>query len=530
MKTLGRIAVSLLFILLIGLLRDTIQAQPLEHPIQDPVLVEEDPAYSLNGKASNGNDETPGEWYAGDTPTNLIADAPVLLFVPGLNNAAQIFWEDNDMYQTALEAGYQTAFIQLHDAGGASADMWDNGQLLAEKIEEIAAHFSNKPITIIAYSKGGVDAQTALTYYGAGQYVENVITLSSPHHGSQLADLADSSWAGWLADLIGAQGEGTSAMETGYMAYFRSITDAEPTASAHDYYTIGGTNLGSMFSSTWFGGMYLNSYGDNDGVVTTSSSQLPVGQLLEIGNWNHTTVRSGATFSIFEDVITGNSLSRLTQNTPIYEEAIEAKEARNQWVTGGELENGTEEKVSLFVDETIKQASLQLLTAEPLSSIELTNPSGKTVQVKPKVTENKEGYFINAITHHFTLEDLQVGKWELRLKSAQANAYLLIADYDEKAFVTVSAENLAETSHIPFAVTTDPTLVKPETVKATYYMKESGAAPELVTTYENKTSLSQTIPLQKKNQSYVITTEVEGTTKQGNTFKRTFINSVYRAD
>lgn len=168
MKTLGRITVSLLFILLIGLLRDTIQAQPLEQPIPDPVLVEEGGAYSLNGKASNGNDEIPGEWYAGDTPTNLIADAPVLLFVPGLNNVAQIFWEDNDMYQTALEAGYQTAFIQLYDAGGASADMWDNGQLLAEKIEEIAAHFSNKPITIIAYSKGGVDAQTALTYYGAG--------------------------------------------------------------------------------------------------------------------------------------------------------------------------------------------------------------------------------------------------------------------------------------------------------------------------------------------------------------------------
>src|SRR5699024_8851754 len=185
-------------------------------------------------------------------PYTTLFRSPVLLFVPGLNNTAQIFWEDNDMYETALEAGYQTAFIQLNDAGGESADMWDNGELLAEKIEEISVHFDNQPINISAFSKGGVDTQTSLTYYGADDCVQNVIPLSSPHHGSQLADLAYSFRAGWLADLIGAKGDGTYSMQIGNMDAFRSQTDAEPLAYATPYYTLGGTSWGIVFSANWF--------------------------------------------------------------------------------------------------------------------------------------------------------------------------------------------------------------------------------------------------------------------------------------
>src|SRR5699024_9922089 len=227
-----------------------------------PIFIDEQTsAFSVTGKPGNGNNETPGEWYAGETPPNLIPNAPVLLFVPGLNSAAQVFWEDNDMYQTAYDAGYQTAFIQLYDAGGASADMWQNGELLAAKIQEIAAHFDGKSITVIGHSKGGVDTQAALTYYGAEEYVENVITLSSPHHGSPLADLSYSSWAGWLADMIGSQGEGTYAMQMGYMENFRDETDERPLAYYNHYFTLGGKKWGPVFSSTWFGGTYLSQFG-----------------------------------------------------------------------------------------------------------------------------------------------------------------------------------------------------------------------------------------------------------------------------
>src|SRR5699024_9906142 len=41
---------------------------------------------AVTGKGGNGNDEIPGEWYVVSIPPNLIEDAPVLLFIPGLNN------------------------------------------------------------------------------------------------------------------------------------------------------------------------------------------------------------------------------------------------------------------------------------------------------------------------------------------------------------------------------------------------------------------------------------------------------------
>lgn len=96
------------------------------------------------------------------------------------------------MLQQARDAGYQTAAINLYDANGTSQDMWDNGKLLADKIKVISNHFGKKLI-VIAHSKGGVDTQTTLVYNRAAPYVQRVITLSSPHYGSQLADLAYSS-------------------------------------------------------------------------------------------------------------------------------------------------------------------------------------------------------------------------------------------------------------------------------------------------------------------------------------------------
>src|SRR5699024_9306831 len=274
-----------------------------EKEIAPPHRVHTAEQRSVSGKADNGHDENPGEWYKGETPPNLQDDAPVLLFVPGLNNVAQIFWEDNDMYETAYEAGYQTAFIQLHDAGGESADMWDNGELLAEKIPEIADHFDGQPITIVAYSKGGVDTQTALTYFDVRTHVDHVITLSSPHHGTELADLAYSWWAGWLADLLGARGEGTYVMQTGYMEDFRARTDQQTYAYDDNEYTLGGTGWNSASAPAWFGGLYLSQYGANDGVVTTTSSALPHGEEIAIGNWDHTSIRTGETFAVFEHYI-----------------------------------------------------------------------------------------------------------------------------------------------------------------------------------------------------------------------------------
>lgn len=500
--------------------------------IPDPILYKKEaPGYSLFGKANNGNNETPGEWYIGDTPPNLVSHAPILLFVPGLNNTAQVFWEDNNMYQTAHDAGYQTTFIQLHDAGGASASMWDNGALLAEKIREISNHFGGKPITVIAYSKGGVDTQTALTYYGAWQYVDNVITLSSPHHGSQLADLAYSSGAGWLADLLGAQGDGTYSMQMGEMANFRSQVESQPRAYYNDYYTLGGTGWGSVFSSTWFGGMYLNQFGSNDGVVTTASSKLPRGTQIAISDWNHTSIRTGVTFSVFDDYISDQNLYRKRILTnQLRNDAISKNDtALNQWVQGGPLSAEKETEVALSVEDHVKEITLNLMTTKKLENLTFISPTGEEVKAQVNTSKVEEGIFIGALHHGVTLEAPMEGEWKIVMNTNENDAYLLQASFDSPSLLTTGHNSkLVTNSQLPYELKADQSNVAEKSLMATYHITQSNNPDNKYSvTVKNAHDLSRALTFPKKGEVYNITIDIEGRTKDGAPFKRTIIDSVY---
>lgn len=78
------------------------------------------------------------------------------------------------------------------------------------------------------------------------------------------------------------------------MSYFRSITDSHSNVSKNRYYTLGGYKWGSFGSALYWGGLYLSSYGSNDGVVTVASSRLTGGTIIREGAWNHTTIREGS--------------------------------------------------------------------------------------------------------------------------------------------------------------------------------------------------------------------------------------------
>jgi len=196
-----------------------------------------------------GKAAVPGTWYLGDTPPNVDDSKPPIVFVQGLRGSAESWWGEtsyhgpNDMYAKAYDNGYRTAFVELYDSGGEGASMWDNGQLLADLLTQIRQHFG-EPVNIVAHSKGGIDSQAALIHYGAWPHVGRVVTLGSPHRGSHLADLAYSWWAGWLAELLGARDEGTEVLQTGYMEYFRSVTDGHENAGKNAYYTAAGTSWG----------------------------------------------------------------------------------------------------------------------------------------------------------------------------------------------------------------------------------------------------------------------------------------------
>lgn len=129
---------------------------------------------------------TPGEWFLGSVPPNLDTSKPPIVLVQGKNGSSTSWYEEteyhgvNDMYTKAYESGYQTVFVQLHDAAGeGSASQLDNGELLASMLADISAHFQGRKLNIVAHSKGGPDTQAALIHYGAHAYVGRVITLGS---------------------------------------------------------------------------------------------------------------------------------------------------------------------------------------------------------------------------------------------------------------------------------------------------------------------------------------------------------------
>lgn len=210
--------------------------------------------------------------YAGEMPHGS-ENRPVLVFVPGLGASASCYWESNDMYLMAYKAGYRTAFTNFA-RGKNNRDMWHNGQILARQLEFICSFYKAKKLVLIAHSKGGVDSQAAAVHYGTSGMVEKLITLSTPHWGSQLADIAYST-AGWaLAEVLHAHSDGCFVMQTGYMKGFRSVTDKKSTVAID---TFGGNCGGPELSPTWAGSVILSRYGENDGVVTVASSMNPTG-------------------------------------------------------------------------------------------------------------------------------------------------------------------------------------------------------------------------------------------------------------
>lgn len=489
--------------------------------IETPAIVGEE--YEVLGKGDNDNNETPGEWYVGETPKNLVEDAPVLLFVHGLNSKAQVWWED-DMYDTAFDAGYETAFIQLYDAGGESASMWDNGALLAEKIEDISNHFDGKDITIIAHSKGGVDSQTALTHYDAWQYVDNVITLGSPHRGSHLADLAYSSWAGWLAELIGMKGDGTESMQMGYMEHFRSETDGHPSMNNNNYYTMGGTGSGSAFSANWFGSIYLSGYGKNDGVVTLASSRLPGATEIGVDNWDHTAIRTGVTFPIFKSYITGEATSNNTTQLNNYTDVKNTPDT-NQLVRGGPLTSDGLEKISIPIESDMKELTLSLLTADDLGSATLIDPTGKVVHPRVELATDENEYFMGATSYQLTVPGAQAGEWVLELHSKTESAYLLTVNYDTAEKIQLHKDESSKQA--TYQVSPDLTQIDSKSLQTTYRVTSTTNPTESSTwTVQGNESLSQDFTF-NKNELYNITIDIEGETKSGNKFARTIIDSVY---
>ncbi|MCP3740538.1 esterase/lipase family protein [Rossellomorea sp. BNER] len=453
----------------------------------------------------------PGEWYLGDVPTTVADEKYPILFVHGLNSSSATWWNENDMYNTAFTNGYKTAFIDLYP----TKNMWDNGELLAQKINDIYHHFGEK-VVVVAHSKGGIDTQSALVHYGAYPYVENLITLSSPHYGSQLADLAYSSWAGWLADILGSKNDATYSLQTGYMNYFRELTDDHTNVRKNDIYTLGGTSWGSFGSSLYWGGLYLRQFGSNDGAVTVQNSRLPYAQEISVGNWNHYAIKEGnKTFRLFAPYLTESGQIQKEMISNQYEQE---PHAASSFIRGGEFKGIQSE--SFYVEEGVTEIQMDWMSDQLLDSIVLVGPSNKHHQFKR--THGQSEFFPGSEQHTLSVKDPAPGKWTIISSNSSENHYLVNVSFESPLNEQVKLGLSSKKDAVEVKKTGTQIKDFKTTTMIHYYKNGRAKEKKIKVSHKGKLKLPQL-----GEGIYNITTDIKGETNKGNRFERTIVESIY---
>ena len=73
-----------------------------------------------------------------------------------------------------------------------NTDSWgsfeSNASILKKTIGDILAQTGHERVNIIAHSKGGLDSRYLIWRYNFGDRVASLTTISTPHHGAELAD------------------------------------------------------------------------------------------------------------------------------------------------------------------------------------------------------------------------------------------------------------------------------------------------------------------------------------------------------
>jgi triacylglycerol lipase len=87
--------------------------------------------------------------------------------------------------QTLEESGVQVYFGNT-DAWG---DYESNALILKETIEKILLETKKEKVNIIAHSKGGIDSRYLIWKYDFHDKIASLITICTPHLGSEVADL-----------------------------------------------------------------------------------------------------------------------------------------------------------------------------------------------------------------------------------------------------------------------------------------------------------------------------------------------------
>lgn len=472
-------------------------------------------------------------WFLGELPENIDLNKLPIVFVHGLHGHANEWWGGNEMYARAFKEGFRTAFVSLN----GEKDNWDNGKELADILKRISEYFGSK-VNIVAHSKGGIDTQTALVHFDAHSYVNNVITLATPFHGTALADLAYSTPAKWLMKLLGNLDAGTESLQTSNMKHFREITDSNQNILKNTYYTAAGTDWGSVFSASWFGGVYLSGVGgSNDGQVNVISTQFPYGKQLFVAPLTHDNMHQGS--AVFEKINlalqkNGNSLQPLLMVNSKAEKFKLNTQKNEQFINGGILpvHKTIEEKVS--IDASIREIELYILTKNEDTHIEVISPSDKKYDTKNIQTMPmpENGMFDGSYLHRISITQPEKGDWKLYMNGTREDAYFMVAQFNSNPIISINMDSAVKANtSIPIQIKIEnPEILNMDSMKINIKIGESEVSEKMDIKVLEKikdNTFVKMIPSSNKTDNLNVTIEIEGRTKQNTNFRRTEVRSIH---
>ena len=117
-------------------------------------------------------------------PVSQATPGPVLL-VPGYGGSRTAL----EVLARALrEQGRDATVVRL--SGDGTGDLDEQAEVLDEAAERVLDRTGAGSVDVVGFSAGGVIARLWVADHGGGSVARRVVTLGSPHHGTDLAALA----------------------------------------------------------------------------------------------------------------------------------------------------------------------------------------------------------------------------------------------------------------------------------------------------------------------------------------------------
>jgi pimeloyl-ACP methyl ester carboxylesterase len=391
---------ALLFAVLIGLLA---------------AFASTSPSYA-QGSCTNTLTQPSGQsfWVGSVTSTNQ--NGAVVVFVHGYTSDHNTWTGSNYAVRDACAQGFRVAAVDL----GGSASIWNNGQSLATKLQAISSYYGVSKVNIMAHSKGGLDSQAAIVFYGGHQYVQRYIAFGSPFGGTDLADHACSWYGSWLWQCNDA----TMDMRTGNMTYVRSITDPR----AENNNVLGYAARGSKCD--WYNPACALISGADDGVVPTWSAWAN-GRDTHISDRSdlrhgevHQTQRYNVSWLFnYLGRATATEGESKTENPAVISRNNTLVVQSNMLLRGGEVAGRTVETIP--VETGIAALDLTVIAAADVT-LSAISPSGTTYDFAP--VEVSSDAILQGSTYTARITRPEAGNWQIAM-TANAPADFRVGYY-----------------------------------------------------------------------------------------------------